>query len=275
MAEASAEKLLGRLVGPSIGAGLTGIGGWLTAGATGAFNPAVVSLLTLLGGIGGLVFVILYRRYLGILASNRRVAAEREAYDGLRYSLATSNAAARLYAERLTRFLNWIDRFFGDAGTADRTLFPHAFGLRTPAPLWTAPAFDRCLLIAMIYPLLTIFIVWVVSGHVGSAEAAFGLKAGASGWERGAATIGVGLLMLTAARASEAIDRELNSWMVVVWGSILLLICFINVKVFGTMMWVMAAPIAVFLFKEGGNSLLILLVVIVGMFAKALCLCFR
>ena len=22
---------------------------------------------------------------------------------------------------------------------ADRTLFPHAFGLKTPAPLWTAP----------------------------------------------------------------------------------------------------------------------------------------
>jgi hypothetical protein len=30
--------------------------------------------------------------------------------------------AARLYAERLT--LDWIDRFFGDAGMGERTLFP-------------------------------------------------------------------------------------------------------------------------------------------------------
>jgi hypothetical protein len=34
---------------------------------------------------------------------------------------------------------------------ADRTLFPHAFGLKKAAPLWTAPAFDRCLLLALIY----------------------------------------------------------------------------------------------------------------------------
>ena len=32
------------------------------------------------------------------------------------------------------------------------TLFPHAFGLRKPAPLWTAPAFDRCLLLGVFYP---------------------------------------------------------------------------------------------------------------------------
>jgi hypothetical protein len=48
-----------------------------------------------------------------------------------------------------------------------RSLFPHAFGLRTPAPLRTAPAFDRCLLLALLYPILTIFLIWAVSGHVG------------------------------------------------------------------------------------------------------------
>jgi hypothetical protein len=30
---------------------------------------------------------------------------------------------------------NRMDTFFGDAGMADRTLWPKAFGLRTPAPL--------------------------------------------------------------------------------------------------------------------------------------------
>ena len=92
--------------------------------------------------------------------------------------------AVRSYIRRLRAFLDWIERFFGDVGMADRTLFPHAFGLRTPAPLWTAPAFDRCLLLALIYPIATIVFIWAISGHVGPAEAAMGLKAGTPGWRR-------------------------------------------------------------------------------------------
>jgi hypothetical protein len=91
---------------------------------------------------------------------------------------------ARLYAEQLTRFLDWVDRFFGDAGMADRTLFPRAFGLRTPAPLWTAPALERCMLLALIYPIATIFIVWAVSGHVGPAESALHLSPRLITWQR-------------------------------------------------------------------------------------------
>ncbi|MGH6863585.1 MAG: hypothetical protein ACRECN_04835, partial [Methylocella sp.] len=87
-------------------------------------------------------------------------------------------------AKWLTAFLDGIERFFGDAGMADRTLIPHAFGLRNPAPLWTAPAFDRCLFLALVYPVATIFIVWAVSGHAGPAEMALGLKPNARGGSR-------------------------------------------------------------------------------------------
>lgn len=80
---------------------------------------------------------------------------------------------------------------FGDAGMANRTLFPRAFGLRTPASLWTAPALDRCLLLALVYPVATIFVIWAVTGHVGPAEAALHLKPTLSGWQRG---IGVALV---------------------------------------------------------------------------------
>ncbi len=46
------------------------------------------------------------------------------------------------------------------------------FRLREASPLWTAPAFDRCLLIALLYPIVTVILFWVVSGHVGPAEKA-------------------------------------------------------------------------------------------------------
>ena len=78
---------------------------------------------------------------------------------------------------------------------ADRTLWPHAFGLRTPAPLWTAPAFDRCLLLALLYPILTMSVIWAASGHVGPAEHALGLSAGLSVWQRPA---GIGLVWFPA-----------------------------------------------------------------------------
>jgi hypothetical protein len=60
----------------------------------------------------------------------------------------------------LTKVLDAVYRFFGDAGKAEQTVFPRAFGLKTPAAVWTAPASDRCLLLALIYPIVTIIIIW-------------------------------------------------------------------------------------------------------------------
>jgi hypothetical protein len=109
---------------------------------------------------------------------------ERSAYSELRKTLAQGGLPARVYAERLKVALDAVDRFFGDAGMADRTLWPRAFGLRTPAPLWTAAAFDRCLLLALIYPLVTVLVIWGASGHVGPAERALTLPVNSSGWLR-------------------------------------------------------------------------------------------
>jgi hypothetical protein len=162
---------------------MTGVGNALLAWLTG--GSALSTLAKVLLAVCCLVFGLVYRRYLGILGADRRKPAERTTYEALRNSLAKGNLAARLYAVRLTRFLDWIDHFFGDAGMADRTLFPHAFWLRTPAPLWTAPALDRCLVLALLYPILTIFVIWAVSGHIGPAESALRLRADLFGWQRG------------------------------------------------------------------------------------------
>jgi hypothetical protein len=194
MAEKSAESTVGKYLGVPITGALTALVTWATAGWTGAIGSALVSTLAILGGICGLALTLYYRRQLAVLGANRSIAAERRAYDALRNSLAEGNIMGRLYAQRLTTFLDAIDRFFGNAGMADRTLFPHAFGLKKPAPLWTAPALDRCLFLALLYPIATIFLIWAVSGHVGPAEAALHLPPNLSGWQRGVATASVGFM---------------------------------------------------------------------------------
>jgi hypothetical protein len=187
----------------------------LTAGLTGVIGSMLATVLTVLGGICGPVAFLIYRRYVGVLGAGARTKGSpaRLAYDALRESLSEGNIATRLYARWLTAFLGAVDRFFGDAGLADRTLFPRAFGLKTPAPLWTAPAFDRCLLLALIYPVVTIFAIWAITGHVGPAEAALRLDPGLPGWRRGLAVAAFGLAVFTTWHSK----RTLHLWKSLAW----------------------------------------------------------
>jgi hypothetical protein len=114
----------------------------------------------------------------------------------------------------LTAFLDGLDRFLGDAELADQTLFPHAFGLRTPAPLWTVPAFERCLRLSLAYPAATIFLVWAVSGHVGAAEKALGLNPNFNLGERGFAVIGVIVFISCLQRSLRSTGWNLFAWVV-------------------------------------------------------------
>jgi hypothetical protein len=100
-------------------------------------------------------------RYFEILGAgaDSMGSRKRQAYSALRDDLQKGGRPAVLYSRWLPLFLNAVDRFFGDAR-------------RTPAPLWTAASLDRCLLLALIYPIVTIFLIWTISGHVGPAELA-------------------------------------------------------------------------------------------------------
>jgi hypothetical protein len=100
---------------------------------------------------------------------------ERLEYDALRDALGTGGTPAKVYRELLTNALDHVDTFFGDAGRNDRSWFARALGLETPGARWTAPAFDRSLLLALLFPALTIYLVWMWSGHVAGAERALGL----------------------------------------------------------------------------------------------------
>ena len=204
---------VGKYLAAPISAGFGILITWLAAGST-ETRTGLVAFFAIVSGVAGAALSHIYRRYVGVLAAGARPKGSpaRLAYDSLRESLSEGNIAARLYARRLNAFLNAVDHFFGDAGMADRTLFPRAFGLKTPAPLWTAHAFDRCLLLALIYPIATIFIIWAVSGHVGPAEAAFGLKTNFSDWRRGFETAGVGLMAFAAWRTLRS-----RNWWFFIW----------------------------------------------------------
>jgi hypothetical protein len=132
-------------------------------------------------------FVLVWRYYIGLLAQGGKPEGqeERRDYDDLRQSLVAGNWAAQQYVKFLSTFLDWLERSLGDDGIEHRSLFPGILGLKRPVASWTAPAFDRCMLFAFLYPLITIVFIWVIVGHVGLAEASLGLRGDLPTWQRG------------------------------------------------------------------------------------------
>ena len=110
---------------------------------------------------------------------------ERKRYDALRSDLADGGTAVRIYSEKLTATLKAVERFFRDKGSPGQ----RAFGMTIPAPLWTAEAFHCCLILALAYSQVMIFLIWAVSGDVGPAEAALGLPQDLPTWQRVASFI--------------------------------------------------------------------------------------
>ena len=126
------------------------------AGTFGTVTGTVADTVCILGAAA---FFLICTRYTGILT--RRGRGTQAAYELLRHRLAHGGRAAETYARRLTAALRWVDGFF-DPGRPDDA----------PPPTWTAPSYDRCLLVALIYPVVTVLVLWVLSGHVGPAERA-------------------------------------------------------------------------------------------------------
>jgi hypothetical protein len=182
--------------------------------AIGAPAAALIGILILVG-TAAFTFAILH--YFGVLGAGTEAAAasQREGYDALRRQLASSTSVTSAYAHNLNGFLGGIDRFFCDQRSADQSLFSRIFGLRKPAPLWTAPAFDCCLLLALIYFVAAVALVWTASNQVGPAEAALGLHA-ADDWSRAAILAAVGLSPLATWGALRAEEDRLSPSLAVI-----------------------------------------------------------
>jgi hypothetical protein len=176
--------------------------------AIGAPAAALIGILIL---VGTAAFSLAILHYFAVLGAGTEAAAtpEREGYDALRRQLASSTSVTSAYAHNLDGFLGGIDRFFCDQRSADQSLFSRIFGLRKPAPLWTAPAFDRCLLLALFYFVAAVALIWTASNQVGPAEAVLGLHA-ADDWRRAAILAAVGLSPL-ATWGALRVNRDLFS----------------------------------------------------------------
>lgn len=100
-----------------------------------------------------------------------KVAEERVRYLNWRDDLAKGGQIPQLYNRLLQGALNWLSRFLNDDD-------------RQPQ-YWSGPALDRCLLLALIYPIITLIVVWHLTGQTGPVQTALELDAHASLVQRG------------------------------------------------------------------------------------------
>ena len=103
-------------------------------------------------------------RYRG---SDTATLREKQNYFQWRQNLAGGGAIGERYTTMLSGALDGAARFFGDKNVEPgRPRF------------WSGPALDRCFGLAVAYPILTILIIWFVTGYVGDVEAALQLEEG-------------------------------------------------------------------------------------------------
>jgi len=210
------ENIEAQIIGTIIGGVILLAPAAIFAGAApllaAAFGEQATYVIELFLGSATFLFTVVAGHYYFLVLPSKKEPAGtpgRRRYDALWNGLAAGGTAARVYSEKLTTALQVVDRFFGDAGTRGQ----RAFILDNPAPLWTAPAFHRCLLLAFLYPNAAIFLIWAVSGDVGPAEAAFGLPANMSWWLRAASSLGLAFGILSYCNFKRCTGRKSLMWL--------------------------------------------------------------
>src|SRR3954452_8650574 len=133
--------------------------------------------------------------------------------DRLRTALQAGGYWRRLYIHLLTPALDRLDRFLGDADKAAFSL-PSPFGNREAHPYWTGWSFDRCALLALVYPLLSLFFVWVWTGESGPIAEWLGMKHGAPGWYRAVSAMYIVVIIFAVQQSQRTSGRHALLWAV-------------------------------------------------------------
>lgn len=218
MALSRGETLAVGLIGASV-AGVLGLLKDLPAELAKAIGWPLTALLVVLLAGYLVAMAALYFHYVAAVegaGGDARGPARRD-YLALRGSMRAGGGAAAAYGFWLRRLLAAVDRFFGDAQGPMSARQCRWFGLDTAAPLWSAPAYHRCLLLALAYPLAMVFVGWTLSGHVGQAEEALGFKVASNAWVRGLALASTVALIFSAFRAMTASGLKDSLLWLMVW----------------------------------------------------------
>ena len=186
--------------------------------STGGAGAALVALGWLAASLGLTGVVVLFFRYLSAIkgATAPVGSPQRRHYQALRDSIQHGGSTELRYARWLTRLLVAVDGFFGDAGRPAPAWQQRCFGRHdgmAVAPLWSAPAYDRCLLLALIYPIAVLLLGWAVSNHVGLAEAALGFKPVAEAWKRATAVVSILTMVVAVYKARRTTGRSSALWL--------------------------------------------------------------
>ena len=127
---AGAVALIGEVFKNAVSEGVKngGIAFWLTMIAA--------ALAMIIAYVFSYNYSVIFREY-GLESAD---ADERAVFDGLKSRLAAGGRFMSVYNDLITRTLDRVDRFFGDADPAVKTLWPGAFGFKGNKPFWTVRA---------------------------------------------------------------------------------------------------------------------------------------
>lgn len=160
----------------------------------------------------GIILLVAYRTW-AVLGSGGDApdSIQRHQYDAFRNGLAAGNSIQRTYRSLAIHFISWQLQFFGDRYSKPNQLIAKFLGVTTETPLWTAASFDRCVLIAAIYPATCIIFFWALSGSVQKVQESLHLSV-LPPWHR--SVVAVALIF-----QFFAIRRLLNtsSWLSAAW----------------------------------------------------------
>ncbi len=152
----------------------------------------------------------------GLLVMRRWDGALKQAgtdRDRLLRSLRLGGNPRRYYVFLIGKALNRADRLLRDADKADLSL-PSPVGNRKPAPYWTGWSFDVCALIAVFYPVSSLFLTWVLTGEAGELGDTLGLRAGLPGWQRWSVVMAFGCMAFALWRANRSSSWRSQVWMI-------------------------------------------------------------
>jgi hypothetical protein len=168
-----------------------------------------------------------------------RGSPERKEYEHLRESLLAGGSFDRAYTGLLGRALFHVDRFFDGRNRGVPWAVARLLKQPGEGPTWTSASYDRCLLLALIYPFATMLAIWLAFGHLGIAEKALRLREAASAAVRagGAAAITVaGFVFWRTARAT--------NWKLRLFWNAVAVAVVVAVPVAGTIVVVVALVVA-------------------------------